>query len=539
MAASNPGSIYKSEYLFKIYELLNFSDERSFILFLIVGVFIFFGFKNLFIIWINYKLALFSARIALKVINSQYTKYLNLPFLEFNNWGSAFIINSTVNVPSSYVNGILRPIFAFTAEFTIVIVVLTGIIIFNPALFFILLVVLAPTTFLTYKLLKDKSQEIGNRQNELRPITHRLMTDAFVGFIELKLSDKQDQYKRKLLQAQHDAQALDAKSFLFSQIPLRIIEMVAILGVVTIFLYSFFFSENPAQILTIVGLFAAAAYRLMPSINRMLTSLVTIKQFTFTIEDLERQREFEQLPWAAEVQRSLEFKQYIDFKDISFSFPDAAAPTLKNVNIRINKGEKIGLVGSSGSGKTTLLNILLRFVQQSSGEILVDGVPLTKDNIKSWHKLIGYVKQDTFLMEASIKENIVLGEEEVDQERLDFAIEQASMKEFISSLPDGLDTYIGERGSKLSGGQRQRIGIARALYKRTQILLFDEATSALDNETEREVSESISNLSHTEITIFIIAHRITTLKDCDRIFELKQGEIINEYSYNELIKQVI
>ena len=185
------------------------------------------------------------------------------------------------------------------------------------------------------------------------------------------------------------------------------------------------------------------------------------------------------------------------------------------------------------------MNVLLRFYTEQQGAIFIDDQPLTPQHLHAWHNIVGYVKQDTFLMEASIQDNITLGDLEVDSERMRYAIEQASLQSFISGLPEGTDTLIGERGSKLSGGQRQRIGIARALYKQTEVLVLDEATSALDNETEREVNEAINKLSHTAITILIIAHRITTLRECDRIYELSNGEITAEHQYEDLVRKIV
>jgi ABC-type multidrug transport system fused ATPase/permease subunit len=237
------------------------------------------------------------------------------------------------------------------------------------------------------------------------------------------------------------------------------------------------------------------------------------------------------------IQQALRFQQNIAFEHVSFTFTQGAQPVVDDISLRIKKGEKVGFIGSSGSGKTTLMNLLLRFYNEQDGRITVDGVPLTPENESAWYQLVGYVKQDTFLMEASIGENITLRDEQVDPERMQYALEQASLLDFVASLPEGLKTPIGERGSRLSGGQRQRVGIARALYKRAEILLLDEATSALDNETEREVSEAINKLSHTNITILIIAHRLTTLQDCDRIFELKDGRIWAEHTYESLMQQ--
>lgn len=539
MAAANPDLIYENAYLNRLFTFLGFTSPINFILFLIIGLLVFFVIKNLFIIWINDKQNLFSAKIVCRIVETQYDKYSNLPYLDFNKLGSSKIVNSTINIPAHYIVGVVRPLFSILSEITVVAVILLAIIFFKPILFVILLVVIGPTAFFTFVALKNKSQKMGDALNEIRPQAHKVVIEAFMGYIELKLANKKDDFKQRLSQMQQACHYYEAKSYLFTQIPLRVIEIVSILGIVTIFLYSFFFSNNPQLILTIIGLFAAAAYRLMPSVNRILTSLVALKQNEYTIDDLERYRESIDLTQAPRLQTPLKFTRAIEFQNVTFTYPGTTTPTLRDLNLTIKKGEKVGIIGSSGSGKTTVINILLRFILEVQGQVVVDGVPLTSQNIKAWHKLIGYVKQDTFLMEASIKDNITLGAEIVDPTRMQYAVEQASLQEFIQSLPDGLETQVGERGSTLSGGQRQRIGIARALYKDTKVLLLDEATSALDNETEKEVSEAIKRLSHTDITVVMIAHRITTLKDCDRILELKDGQVVAEHNYTELIQQVI
>jgi ABC-type multidrug transport system fused ATPase/permease subunit len=170
---------------------------------------------------------------------------------------------------------------------------------------------------------------------------------------------------------------------------------------------------------------------------------------------------------------------------------------------------------------------------------LVDGKELKEENVDYWRGLIGYVKQDIFMLDSSVKENIAFGEDNVDPQLLDMAIKQASLSNFVTPLPKGVETEVGERGGRLSGGQKQRLGIARSLYRNAQILVFDEATSALDSQTEQEVSEAIDSLSHTNKTIFIIAHRFTTLKNCDRIYELKDGEISGIFTYNELLEKIL
>lgn len=540
LVAAEPGGVQHSRFFYPIYQSLGFNSERTFIVALIVVLLVFFLLKNLFSTWVNYLQARFTTAVGLEIISSQLRKYLHLPFWNFSDFGSANLINSVLQVPTNYVNAVLRPLFVFFSELTVVLVIAVGLLIYKPLLIAVLVLVLAPATLLTYRALRVRSQLIGNRINELRPASFSIINDLFSGFAELKLAGGQNRFAERLLTNQSTVQDLDAEAYLYALLPVRIIEMIAIVGVLTIFLYSLYGPVGSGGLIALVGMFAAAAYRLMPSVNRMLMSVVLIKQNQYAIENLElfRKPQFDETPPA--VQLPLSFKRELALENVSFTFPaqaSGAVPALQNINLRIQRGEKIGFIGASGSGKTTLMNVLLRFYREQQGQMLVDGQPMTPQHLHAWYKLVGYVKQDAFLMEASIQDNITLGAPaaEVDIERLRYAVEQASLAEFVAGLPQGLDTVIGERGSKLSGGQRQRISIARALYKQAEILLLDEATSALDNETEREVNEAITCLAHTNITILIIAHRLTTLRDCDRIYELREGRIVAERQYTELI----
>ncbi|WP_216689958.1 ABC transporter ATP-binding protein [Hymenobacter siberiensis] len=535
MLASEPGSVQKSKWASWLYTTMNFHTEKAFLVFAILFIFSFFLLKNIFTSWISYAQVRFIADVALKIVDNQFEKYTTLPFWKFQEIGTARVANEALVIPTSYVNGITRQIFVLLSEVIIVFIVVVGILIYQPILFVILVVTLVPTTGLMYRLLKNRSQELGHQLDKNRPKAYSMVMDTFSGFVELKLANKLGRFRDRIFENQRLIQGMEAKAYLYNMLPLRVIEMVAILAIVTIFLYSLLLSGNTANLVTLVGLFAAAAYRLMPSVNRVLSALVTIKQNFYTMEALEAFREAEWQTHKVPQSPTIDFDHAIEFSHVSFAFPGTDKVVLQDVNFTIKKGEKIGFIGSSGSGKTTLMNLLLRFYSQQGGDIKVDGVPLTAEYTEAWHRLVGYVKQDTFLMESSLRDNIVLGEEHPDEQRLAYALEQASLADFVKSLPQGLDTLAGERGAKLSGGQRQRIGIARAMYKQTQILVMDEATSALDNQTEREVNEAINKLSSTDITILIIAHRITTLRQCDRIYELKNGRIAAVHTYDELV----
>jgi len=235
----------------------------------------------------------------------------------------------------------------------------------------------------------------------------------------------------------------------------------------------------------------------------------------------------------------VKFHKEIQFNNVTFQFEDKEDLILDGLSLKIKKGERLGVIGKSGSGKSTLMNLLLLFYEPSSGSINCDGLKLDISKQEAWRKLIGYVPQEVFLNDGNIRENVAFGVEEGDihDALILQCLERASLKDLLDSLPDGIYSSIGERGSRLSGGQRQRLGIARALYFGAEILLFDEATSALDSGTEKEITDSINKLAEEHITMLIIAHRITSLKHCSRIVEMEEGKLVGEYSFEQLIKE--
>lgn len=539
MVCAEPGGIFKRTYFRVAYEALHFQSERSFIITLLAAIIGFFIVKSIFAIWVNYRQARFISQIGRDVIKGQLHKHMGLKFWRFNDLGSGTLINSSINIPNGYLQILLRQLVAIASELIIALTILLGLLVYNPLLVVILAVVLVPPMIFTYRYTRSKVQQMQSRIHALWPVSISYISDLFAGFIELRLARKQNFYIDNVLRTQGEAYDLDAVNNVYGQVPQKVIELTAILGVVVILLYSILTNGVSANMIGLVGAFGVAAYRLMPSLNRILTAIVSIKGNQHILDDIENYRDADSQEPKQEIQKPLVFNHKLELQNLTFTFPGSERPALAHLTIKIAKGEKIGFIGSSGSGKTTLMNVLLRFYTEQQGRILVDGVPLGPENIDGWHRIVGYVKQDTFLMQASIRDNITLGEVNPDEERLAYAVEQASLSEVVGNLPAGLDTFVGERGSKLSGGQRQRIGIARALYKRTEVLIMDEATSALDNETEREVNEAISKLSHTDITILIVAHRLTTLRECDRVYELSQGELLAEHQYEALLSRIV
>ena len=220
------------------------------------------------------------------------------------------------------------------------------------------------------------------------------------------------------------------------------------------------------------------------------------------------------------MQEPFTFQHKIEATNLSFHFPDGTQ-VLNNFCLQIKQGERIGIQGASGAGKSTLFNLLLGFYAPTQGSICIDGKQLTTYNRSGWHKLVGYVPQEIFIVQGSLAENIAMGLP-IDEEKMKRVLSQVQLAQWAETLPQGINTSLGEYGSRLSGGQKQRIGIARALYKEAEVLFFDEATSALDNQTEQEITDALQQLSehHKELTLIVIAHRDSSLKFCDKIITL-------------------
>lgn len=539
-AATNRDAVFQDKILSAIYNYLGFQNPDYFLLFLISALLVVFILKSAWGIFVSYLQTRLIADMALAISRDQFYKYLSLPYPLFQNLKSNEIIRDIVTNPNSYIHWVILSMITVFTEGIIVILVVTGIAVYNWKLFVFIALIIIPASAIVSRIIRRKTEATGDGINTYFPLSLAAAGQAINGYTDIKLTQKETYHINRFSDVNKLYLWNALKQIFMNNIPFRTNEVIALLGMIVILIYGLFFTENRNEVITLIGLFAAASYRLMPSLNRIVNSLNFINVNQVSIENLNRYIEYfhfanknklEQVP--------VSFNNSIEFRNITFSFPDSEKPILKNISFTVKKGEKVGFIGKSGSGKTTLMNILLRFYIHQSGKLLVDNTEINEFNINDWRSKIGYVKQDIFLMDATIKDNITFGDENPDENQIQLAIQQASLSDWINSLPEGINTMVGEQGSRLSGGQKQRVGIARSLYRNADILIFDEATSALDITTEQEVTDAIDRLNNTNKTIFIIAHRITTLKSCDRIYELEKGSIAGIYSYKELIEKVI
>jgi ABC-type multidrug transport system fused ATPase/permease subunit len=330
------------------------------------------------------------------------------------------------------------------------------------------------------------------------------------------------------------------------EMPRLFLETLAVVGMLTIILLFLIQGRDIQSVIPLIALFAVAAFRMIPSTNRIIRSMTVIRQYTpaldVVVKDLEigesGPREHSISPGAPGETgqgEGLSFKNEIVLDGIHYRYPDTQEDVLHSISLKIRRGQSVAFVGSSGSGKTTIVDIILGLLTPTGGNLLADGYDIQGD-LRGWQSLFGYIPQSIYLMDDTIRRNIAFGVQDsvIDEEAVWKALCSAQLDEFIQNLPDGLDTLVGEAGVRLSGGQRQRIGIARALYHEPEVLILDEATSSLDNETEQAVSDAINHLSG-EKTIIIIAHRLSTVEHCERLFFLKDGRLADSGTFSHLI----
>ena len=390
------------------------------------------------------------------------------------------------------------------------------------------------SSFLSSRILKSNSLIIATNQDKVV----KNLQEGLGGIRDVLRDNTQDYFTKDF--RKHDKLLKNAQShnYVISQTPKFVIETIAIC---IIALLAFFLSSDTSGIVDFLPTLAAmavAAQRLLPAAQQGYNSWTSIVGSHSSLLDVLKLLEQDAVMQTKLQGSALDFNHSIEFKNISYSYPNSDLEILKNISFKVMKGQKIGIIGETGSGKSTLIDCIMGLLRPISGEIYIDGRLLDARNYDSWMKNIAHVSQSVFLTDASYKENIAFAEDEedIDVKRLKDSAKSAQIHEFIENQSQKYESEVGELGKRISGGQKQRIGIARALYKSSNLLVLDESTSSLDNLTEKKILENIDNLDNDKTT-FMIAHRITTLKHADRIFELKDGRIINELTFQELIER--
>ena len=464
--------------------------------------------------------------------------YLNQPYSWFLNRNSAELGKNILSEVATMNANSIMPFMEIISKGTVSIAIIILLITVDPKIALIVGFLFSGLYFLIFFSIKGYLNRIGKERLESNKSRYLVVNEAFSAAKEIKVSGLEKIYVNLFSNPAYTFARSTAVQGVIAQIPRYIFEILAFGGILLIILYKMTQAGNFNSIIPIFSLYIFAGYRLMPAIQQIYASFTSL---TFAAPALEKL--YNDLKNLKSINLNqdkgiLPLNKSINLKNIHYNYPNTSRVSLKNINLEIPAKSIVGFVGPTGSGKTTLVDIILGLLEAQNGTLKIDEKVITKENIRSWQRSIGYVPQYIFLKDDSIAANIAFGvsHENINQKALERASKIANLHNFVvEELPNQYQTSIGERGVRLSGGQRQRIGIARALYRNPQVLILDEATSALDSETEKAVMDSVNNLRN-DITIILIAHRLNTLRNCDTTFKLDKGQIVNRGTFDELIK---
>ena len=507
-----------------VFEFFGNPSQRDMLLYAMVAIAVVYVLKSIFLYYSAYTQRRFIYQTSGRLTQAAFETYLRQPYAYHLERNSATLIRNVENA-RSIIGGGLDPALVLLTDGLVATGLFVMLLVVEPVgtLCVLVLFVVAGLGFQLSTRKRIAQWGKARKFHAGKVLQH--LQQGLSGAKEIKMLGRE----RKFLD-DHEAHLkvsldVDRRYVMLQSLPRLFFEAVAVVGLAVLVIIMVSSGDEIKDILPTLGLFAATAFRVMPSIGRVIASVKTIgynKAFMKTVySDSLLPRDVSQSESS-----HLSFKREIEVRNVSFKYASAHRPSLSGVNIKIGKGEAVGIIGASGAGKSTLVDVLLGLLSPENGEILVDGVDI-QNNLRSWQDHIGYVPQTIYLVDDTLARNVAFGlpDNLVDHDAVARSVKAAQLDEFVASLPDGINTIVGERGVRLSGGQRQRIGIARALYNYPEILVLDEATSSLDTETEQGVMDAVKELLGTK-TIVIIAHRTTTVSYCTKVYKMDKAQIV-------------
>lgn len=524
----SPEQFMQNSYVQYLTGMLGISEYRQILLLVAAGIILVYIVKEVMIILINYFQCQFRNRLERDLSNSMLEHYLHQNYLFHVNTNSSEIVRSV----HSDVSGVASVVDAFSnlsCEMFSTALIGLFLISVNPVMAVILLMLSGLTSLGIIVVFKKKINTSGVECRNAYQKKIQYIQQAENGIKDIIVKQKYEYFMNCFRQYSQEACHHNTVYLTIAKMPNRIVEVIFIAGLLIAAVFCTGDGENASMFVTQLGVFGVAATRILPSISNIAVYMNNLIYFRPTVEAIYesgKNREGEQYAVAKTADEKIPFRNQICIRNVSWKYAENADYVLENVSLDIRRGEAVALIGVSGSGKTTLADIILGLLKPVQGHITVDGRDIHED-ASIWSQMVGYVPQSLFLLDDTIRNNIAFGvpEEEIEEDRIRMALEEAQLKEMVEQLPDGLDTNLGEQGLKISGGQRQRIAIARALYFDPDILVLDEATSALDAEVESAVMESVDAL-HGRKTLIIVAHRLSTIRKCDKIYEVADKGLV-------------
>ena len=537
---TNPDIVDSNEYLNKIFLLSNqfgVKIKNQFLFVLGVFVFLFLIISISFKAFTNYVQLRFVLMRRYSIGKRVLEAYLRQPYSWFLNRNSANLGKSILSEVGAVVGKGLSPLFELISRLLIVVVLIILLMLVNIKITLLVAFIIGGSYGLLFYLSKNYLKRIGKERFKNNTLLYRSITEAFSAVKEVKIGGLEKIYIERFSDPAKAIARKEANAGILAFLPRYFLEAITFGGIILIILYLMVDKGSFNNALPTISLFVFVGYRLLPSLQSIYASFNQLTFVSTAIDSLYADlNNISKIDTIKDLTK-IPLNKSITLEQVYYSYPNSSKTALKNININITAGSTVGFMGSTGSGKTTIIDIIIGLLEAQNGSLKVDGKIITKKNSRNWQSSIGYVPQHIYLTDDSVAANIALGSKlnDINYDLVEKASKTANLHEFIiNELPNKYQTEVGDRGIRLSGGQRQRIGIARALYHNPSVIILDEATSALDNLTESFVMDAIEKISQNK-TIIIIAHRLSTLKKCDKIYLMNKGEIVNQGTYEKII----
>jgi ABC-type multidrug transport system fused ATPase/permease subunit len=498
----------------------------------LVGVYLI---KALFLALLAWQQMRFAFGVQAQLSQRLFTVYLRQPYTFHLQRNSAQLILNVINEVSLFTGNGVQSSMVLITESLVLLGLCSLLIVVEPLGALIVVSVLGTAAWGFHHLTRRRIARWGETRQHHEGLRIQHLQQGLGGAKDVKLLGRETQFLEQYRPHNMQSARVGQLVATLKQLPRLWLELLAVSGLAILVISLLAQGRALETILPTLGLFAAAAFRLMPSVNRVLGAVQSLR-YVFPVIDILHAELDLAIPTAVVMPSPvMPFRVALELSQITYAYPGAAEPALKDISLAIQRGESVGFIGASGAGKTTLVDILLGLLTPDTGEVRMDRKDI-QANLRNWQDQIGYVPQSIFLTDDTLRRNVAFGlpNEQIDDTAVQRAIQAAQLEEFVASLPDGLETFVGERGIRLSGGQRQRIGIARALYHDPAVLVMDEATSSLDTATEHDVMQAVCAL-HGSKTILIVAHRLSTVAHCNRLYRLHAGRVVEEGTPNTMV----
>ena len=523
----DPKKINQNKLIKEVKLLFDDISDKEFIIYFLLAFLLFYFLKTLFLVYLSYRQNKFLTGVTNNVSNKLFQNYLKQPYTFFlKNNTSELIKNIQVEVP--HFGAFFSSLIIVFSEIGMIISISITLIFIEPMGALTIGIFFGILSFIFLQLTKERLKRWGEVRQEVDSKSSKIILETFGGIKDIFVLGRKQFFLTNFFKQNHLKASISLRQLTISQFPRLYLELVAVFGLIGFMLLMTYRNEDPKVLISTIGVFVAATFKIIPSINRLIASIQLLKYYKSSLSTIYNELvclKTEEIPSNQNLDLYI-FKDKIKLLNLSFGYNKTTL--LQDVNLEINKGDSIGIVGESGSGKSTLIDLLLGFQKPSKGSIIIDDVDLN-DVILSFRSKIGYVSQDFYLVDDSILNNIAFGinKDEINIERVHEVIKLSQLETLIENSKDGVNTRVGERGVQLSGGQKQRIAIARALYSNPDILILDEATSALDSKTENSIIKTVEGLKGN-VTIIIISHKLSILDMCNKVFKISDSKILKE-----------